>query len=123
VPSLPLEHYKQALAFLETNDLVLGPALDGGYYLIGLKRTIPELFTDIPWSTDQVLSLTQKKAATLGLKTALIPPWRDVDILDDLQALIDASTLDAKKPKNEQSFSSRTAGALQLIAKRLRSRA
>jgi rSAM/selenodomain-associated transferase 1 len=123
VPSLPLEHYKQALALLETNDLVLGPALDGGYYLIGLKRTIPELFTDIPWSTDQVLSLTQKKAATLGLKTALIPPWRDVDILDDLQALIDASTLDAKKPKKEQSFSSRTAGALQLIAKRLRSRA
>jgi rSAM/selenodomain-associated transferase 1 len=123
VPTLPLDQYKQALTLLGTNDLVLGPALDGGYYLIGLKRTIPELFDGIPWSTDQVLILTQKKAATLGLKTAMIPPWRDVDTLDDLQALIDATTLDAKKPKNEQSFSNRTAGALQLIAKRLRSRA
>ena len=47
----------------------------------------------------------------------------DVDTIDDLQALVEASTLDAKKPKRDQSFSSRTAGALQLLAKRLRSRA
>jgi uncharacterized protein len=122
VPSLPLDHYKQALAMIEANDLVLGPALDGGYYLIGLKRTIPELFIGIPWSTERVLGMTQEKAATLGLKTALLPPWRDVDTIVDLQALIESSALDAKKPKNEQSFSGRTAGALQLIAKRLRSR-
>jgi uncharacterized protein len=122
VPSLPLDHYKQAIALLETNDLVLGPALDGGYYLIGLKRAAPDLFTGIPWSTDRVLALTQEKARTLGLKIALLPQWRDVDTIEDLQALIESSTLDAKKPKNDQSFSSRTAGALQLIAKRLRSR-
>lgn len=123
VPSLPLEHYKEALALLESNDLVLGPALDGGYYLIGLKRSAPDLFSGIPWSTDQVLRLTQEKAGTLGLKAALLAPWRDVDTIEDVQALIEASILDAKKPKNEQSFSSRTAGTLQLIAKRLRSRA
>ena len=123
VPTLPLDQYKQALALLETNDLVVGPALDGGYYLIGLKRPAPDLFRGLPWSTDQVLRLTQEKAAELGLKTALIPPWRDVDTIEDVQALVDASTLDAKKPKNEQSFSTRTAGALQLVAKRLRSRA
>lgn len=122
VPSLPLDHYAQALALLETNDLVLGPALDGGYYLIGLKRTVPDLFVGIPWSTDRVLEMTREKATTLGLKTALLPPWRDVDTIDDLQALIETSALDAKKPKNEQSFSGRTAGALQLIAKRLQSR-
>lgn len=122
VPTLPLDHYKQALALLESHDLVLGPALDGGYYLIGLKRPVPDLFTGIPWSTDQVFRLTEKKAAELGLKTALIPTWRDVDTIDDVQALIEASTLDAKKPKNDQTFSSRTGGALQLIAKRLRSR-
>jgi rSAM/selenodomain-associated transferase 1 len=122
VPSLPLDHYKQALALLDSNDLVLGPALDGGYYLIGLKRTAPELFSDIPWSTDQVLRLTQEKARKLGLNIALLPVWRDVDTIEDVQALIDASTADAKKPKNEQSFSQRTAGALQLIAKRLRTR-
>jgi rSAM/selenodomain-associated transferase 1 len=123
VPSLPLERYQQALAALESHDLVLGPALDGGYYLIGLNRPNPDLFTDIPWSTDQVLPRTQAKAGTLGLKTALLAPWRDVDTIDDLQALIEAGVADAKRPKREQSFSGRTAGALQLLAKRLRTRA
>ena len=122
VPSLPLDHYTQALALLETNDLVLGPALDGGYYVIGLTRAVPELFTGIPWSTDRVRALTQEKATTLGLKTAWLSPWRDVDTIDDLHALIASSALDAKKPKHEQSFSSRTAGALQRIATRLRLR-
>jgi uncharacterized protein len=122
VPSLPLDYYAQALALLETNDLVLGPALDGGYYLIGLKRTVPELLAGIPWSTERVLAMTQEKAMALGLTTALLPPWRDVDTIEDLLALIETSALDAKKPKNEQSFSGRTVGALQLIAKRLRSR-
>lgn len=121
VPSLPLDHYKQALTLLDTHDVVLGPALDGGYYLIGLKQATPALFTDIAWSTDHVFAATQEKAASLGLKTALLPSWRDVDTIEDLRALMDASALDAKKPKNEQAFSTRTAGALQHLAKRLRS--
>ncbi len=123
VPSLPLDHYNQALALLESNDLVLGPALDGGFYLIGLKQAAPELFNDIPWSTKQVFALTQEKAARLGLKTALIPSWRDIDTIDDLWALIEASVLDSKRPKNEKAFTSRTCGALQHIAKQLRVRA
>lgn len=122
-PSLPLERYQQALTALASHDLVLGPALDGGYYLIGLTRPIPDLFTGIPWSTEQVLALTQEKAGALGLKTALLAPWRDVDTIDDLQALIESAAVDAKKSKREQSFSSRTAGALQLLAKRLQTRA
>jgi rSAM/selenodomain-associated transferase 1 len=122
VPSLPLDHYKQALALLDTHDVVLGPALDGGYYLIGLKQPRPELFAEMAWSTDRVLAATQEKAASLGLKLALIPSWRDVDSIDDLQALIDASAADAKKPKNEQAFSTRTAGALQHLAKGLRTK-
>ena len=123
VPTLPLDHFKQALTALETHDLVLGPALDGGYYLIGLKRPAPELFADIPWSTDQVLRRTQEKAATIGFKASLIEPWRDVDILADLEALIEACAAEAKKPKNDRGFSTRTAGVLQALAKRLRSRA
>jgi len=122
-PSLPLERYRQALAALESHDLVLGPALDGGYYLIGLNRPIPDLFTAIPWSTNQVIALTQEKARALGLTMALLESWRDVDTISDLDELIEASVLDAKKPKRDQSFSNRTAGALQLLAKRLRSRA
>ena len=122
VPSLPLDYYRQALEQLERHDVVVGPALDGGYYMIGLKKALPALFRDIPWSTDRVLALTREKAMTMGLRIALLPEWRDVDTIDDLRLLIEASILDAGKPKQEQSFSNRTAGALQLIGKRLRSR-
>jgi uncharacterized protein len=122
VPTVPLEHFKQALTLLDNHELVLGPAFDGGYYLIGLNRVVPELFADMPWSTDQVLSLTQDRAAQLGLKTALLQPWRDVDTLADLEALIEACAAETKKPKHERVFSDRTAGVLQTLAKRLRSR-
>ena len=122
VPSLPLSYYQQALELLEKHDLVLGPALDGGYYLIGLNQSAPALFENMPWSTDRVLPLTRAKADSLGLRMAFLPEWRDIDRMEDLQTLIEASSLDARRPKQEQSFSSRTAGALQLIAKRLKSR-
>lgn len=122
VPSLPLESYQQAVQLLDQHDTVLGPAVDGGYYLIGLKKPAPSLFQDIPWSTDRVLALTKEKARELNLTLGLLREWRDVDTIDDLKMLIDTSQLDARKPKQEQSFSTRTVGALQLLAKRLRSR-
>jgi rSAM/selenodomain-associated transferase 1 len=122
VPSLPLEYYKQALELLERHDVVLGPATDGGYYMIGLRKAAPALFLEIPWSTERVLAVTCDKAKGLGLMVGFLPEWRDVDTIEDLRALIAASLLDAKKPKQEQSFSQRTAGALQLLAKRLQSR-
>jgi len=68
------------------------------------------------------LAFTKEKATGLGLTIAWLPQWRDIDTIDDLKALIDDCRLDARKPKQEQSFSQRTAGALQLLAKRLRSR-
>lgn len=123
IPSLPLEEYRRTFGLLESHDLVIGPALDGGYYLLGLNRPVPELFVGIPWSTGLVLKATEDKARSLGLTVALTAPWRDVDTIDDLTALIDANTLDAAKPKPERVFSSRTTGALQLIAERLRARA
>lgn len=123
VPSLPLEEYRRAFDLLESHDLVLGPALDGGYYLLGLKHPVPELFVGIPWSTSLVLQTTEDRARSLGLTVARTASWRDVDTIDDLTALIDANTLDVAKPKPERVFSSRTTGALQLIAERLRARA
>src|SRR6478752_5743668 len=122
VPSLPADYYRQALTSLDHYDLMLGPATDGGYYIIALKHPLSELFTGIPWSTDQVLKLTRERAEGLGLKISLLPEWRDVDTLADLQALIKASALDSKRPKHEQIFSTRTAGALQFIGKQLASR-
>jgi uncharacterized protein len=122
VPTLPLSVYQEAFTMLSRSDVVLGPTMDGGYYLVGLTKPAEKLFAGVPWSTDQVLAVTQQKAKTLGLSFGLTTAWRDVDTIADLHALIESNALDAKKPKNDQSFSSRTAGALQLIAKRLRSR-
>ncbi len=122
VPSLPLTHYRDAVQSLTRHDLILGPAKDGGYYLIGMTAPHPDLFRDIPWSTNQVLALTQEKATAAGLKSALLPVWSDVDTLDDLQALIDECAADKKRPKQERVFSMRTAGSLELLAKRLRTR-
>ena len=122
VPSLPLSHYRDAVEALTRHDLVIGPASDGGYYLIGLTRPRPDLFTNMPWSTDRVMPLTEQKAVAAGLKIALLPRWSDVDTIDDLQALIDESTADKTRPKQERVFSMRTAGTLELLAKRLRAR-
>ncbi len=66
------------------HDLVLGPAIDGGYYLIGLSRFIPELFTGIDWGTAAVLQQTVKIAQHLNLSVAYLTPLADVDRPEDL---------------------------------------
>jgi hypothetical protein len=70
-----------------------------------------------------VLRLTQENAARIGLKVSLIQPWRDIDTLADLEALIEACAAETKNPKHDRMFSSRTAGVLDTLAKRLRMRA
>ena len=122
VPTLPLSVYQEALTLLGKSDVVLGPALDGGYYLIGLKQPAEQLFTGVPWSTDQVLAVTKQNAKTLGLSIGLTSAWRDVDTIADLQSLIAECQEDNKKPKQDRSFSIRTAGAIQLLATRLKTR-
>ena len=66
------------------SDLVLGSAIDGGYYLIGLSRFIPELFAGISWGSAQVFSQTVETAQSLNLTTAYLPPLADVDRPEDL---------------------------------------
>ena len=122
VPTLPLSVYQEAFTMLGRSDVVLGPALDGGYYLIGLKQPAEQLFTGVPWSTDQVLAVTQQQANALGLSVELTTAWRDVDTIEDLQSLITECREDNKKPKQDRIFSMRTAGALQLLADRLKTR-
>ena len=122
VPTLPLSVYQEALAILGRSDVALGPALDGGYYLIGLTQPAEQLFTGVPWSTDQVLAVTQQQAKTLGLSVELTTAWRDVDTIADLQALMTECREDTKKPKQDRTFSMRTAGTLQLLETRLKTR-
>jgi len=80
-PTLPTAFVAQAIAALRApgDRLVLGPALDGGYYLIGLKRPHPRLFQDITWSTPDVLARTCDRAAEIDLPVTLLPMWYDVD--------------------------------------------
>ena len=83
-PGLNAELMKKAFHQLLTHDLVLGPAIDGGYYLIGLGYFIPELFFDISWGTDRVLSETVEIANKLNLSVAYLPALADVDRPEDL---------------------------------------
>ena len=85
-PDMPcsLIHESTKLLEMPQIDLVLGPCADGGYYLIGLKKPAPELFEEIPWSTDLVLELTLERARAVGLSYGLLEPWYDIDTRDDL---------------------------------------
>ncbi len=72
---------------LRSTDVVLGPATDGGYYLIGLARPLPELFQDMPWGTEEVLDATRAACKGMRITPELLPVLRDVDRLSDLKAL------------------------------------
>ena len=89
-PTLPVVYLVTAATALAASGdrIVLGPATDGGYYLIGMKRPHAGLFKDIAWSTDQVFSQTLARAAALGVSVVQLPTWYDVDNEDTLQLLI-----------------------------------
>lgn len=72
---------------LKRHDLVLGPATDGGYYLIGLKRPCPELFRNRSWGSNLLLTETVRAASELFLKTSLLEELTDVDRPEDLKNL------------------------------------
>jgi rSAM/selenodomain-associated transferase 1 len=85
-PGLTADLLRQAFGQLATHDLVVGPATDGGYYLLGMNELHPTLFTDKQWSTDTVLSATLADAEHLGLRVAQLPTLADIDSGSDLAA-------------------------------------
>ena len=89
LPHLPGAVIKEAAQKTGTCDVVIGPALDGGYYLAAMKkdRFCPEMFDDIPWSTADVLDITLEKLAAGQLRPFFLKPLRDIDTLDDLHAV------------------------------------
>lgn len=89
-PTLPTSLLRRACeALLQPGDrLVLGPADDGGYYLLGVKAPHPHLFEDIDWSTDRVAEQTRQRAQSLQLETDELPTWYDVDDRASLARLI-----------------------------------
>jgi uncharacterized protein len=88
LPTSALVGAARALA-MPGDRLVLGPAEDGGYYLIGLKHPYRRLFEGIAWSTERVYRQTLDRAAEIGLDTVTLPGWYDVDDVASLRRLAD----------------------------------
>lgn len=89
-PTLSPNFLKEAARYLESNDLVLGPALDGGYYLIGMgragfKKGARQLFSRVHWGGRDVFQTTLARAGRLNLRTAILHPWFDIDTAADLR--------------------------------------
>ena len=90
LPVFPSRFLRNTFRELEKagyNRIVLGPSRDGGYYLIGMNHPTPEIFRGIPWSARGVLSVTIQKLRDLGMKPYTLPPWFDIDTLEDLHHL------------------------------------
>ena len=86
-PTLPPAYVDQAFAALNDADIVLGPATDGGYYLIGLSRPCLKLFDNVAWSTDQVFERTARNAQDVGYRLRVLPEHYDIDTVADLIVL------------------------------------
>ena len=87
-PLMSPAYIAQAESALETADVVLGPAEDGGYVLIGCKRAEPALFRDIDWGTDQVLEQTLRAASQAQRSVAVLDTLWDVDRPEDWQRFL-----------------------------------
>jgi uncharacterized protein len=89
VPTVPTAYLRRATALVldPRTDVVLGPARDGGYYLVGMRTLHRGIFERIPWSTAGVFAATMERAARDRLRVARLPRWADVDTVDDLRRL------------------------------------
>jgi len=84
-PTLPAAHLEALLA--SPADVALGPCEDGGYYAISCRRTHPEMFRGVAWSSASALEQTEEAARQCGLSVARGPRWYDVDLIEDLRRL------------------------------------
>lgn len=87
-PTLPPAIPRQAFRVLADCDLVVGPAEDGGYYLIGCRRFDPRLFQGVEWSTPRTCEQTLANASRMGYATALLERWFDLDDWKDVERLL-----------------------------------
>ena len=87
IPDISRQIFLQALDGLQEHDIVIGPAVDGGYYLIGMKSLQPELFTCIDWGTSRVYSQSLEIITRLGLTSKKLPILNDIYRPEDLLTL------------------------------------
>ena len=87
-PALPADYVIDAFDELtDARTVVVGPTLDGGYYLIGLAGPAPEIFADIPWSTEEVMAATRTRIDAAGRRLVELPEFIDIDTPADLELL------------------------------------
>jgi len=99
-PALPSRLLESARAALKEVDVAIGPAQDGGFYLLALRQCPEGLLRDLPWSSVDTLQATLKRLRVLGLRSRLLEPWFDVDRAEDLErlrALIEQGALRAPR--------------------------
>lgn len=88
-PTLPLEIFEVAFRALESVDVVLGPSEDGGYYLVGVSRSVTSIFDGVEWSSSRVFEQTVKNISQSKLTWSALPTFYDIDDLSDLERLKD----------------------------------
>jgi uncharacterized protein len=86
-PTLPAEYIMEAFKLLRKHSLVLGPSIDGGYYLVGCTGDPPAIFDGIEWGTEHVLRQTLQRISEKKLNAVLLPFWYDIDSFEDLRFL------------------------------------
>ncbi len=86
-PGLSAAYLNEAIRALIDAEVVIGPALDGGYVLLGTSRPIPELFVDMPWGSDRVLEMTLHRLTQKKVEVTVLEPLPDIDRPEDLQLL------------------------------------
>ena len=86
LPELSADVLRRAFGLLDSSPVVLGPAADGGYYLLGLRGMVPGVFDGVPWSTARVLEATVARLRAAGCEPAMLETMRDVDEAADLPA-------------------------------------
>jgi hypothetical protein len=101
LPDVPSRILREALASLKgpSDHVVIGPAQDGGYYLIGLNRRHRDLFRGVDWSTEHVLRQTLELAAKLELPVERVEEWSDIDDLGDLERFL---TMESTAPRTRE---------------------
>lgn len=86
IPDLSDSIILDSFDILSENDLVYGPARDGGYYLIGMRRLIKEVFKNVPWSSDQTLKKSLEQADRFGYRTGFTKVLSDIDTIEDVKS-------------------------------------
>lgn len=86
LPEISSEHIRNGLNALQSNEVVFGPAIDGGYYLIGLSELKEYIFDDKPWSQSNLLEVTLKALQQKKISYTLLRPLNDIDTFEDLEA-------------------------------------